>query len=100
MKRARIRSSIYIESILPNSINKLRGNTNTSTNGNSMNEDDDRLNLAEYQIFDESLYANDENGKSYTFRPNKPIVNDPFSDNDDNFIINGKNPYCSLTIKS
>jgi hypothetical protein len=59
--------------------------------------DEDRLNLAEYQVFDESLIYNynepNEPGKSAT------VAVDQFSDNDDTQFSN-KNPYRSLTVKS
>ena len=73
---------------------KLRGAAPLNTNNNSNLNDEDRLNLAEYQMFDESLYANDEAGNSYTFRPK------PFDDSDELHFSDKNNPYCSLTIKS
>jgi hypothetical protein len=56
--------------------------------------DEDRLNLAEYQVFDESLIYNynEPNDKNTT-------AIDQLSDNDDTQFSN-KNPYRSLTVKS
>jgi hypothetical protein len=61
---------------------------------NGLNEDD-RLNLAEHPMFDESLCS----ANSYTYKPNNSS-SDPFNENDEILISSNKNPYCSLTIKS
>ncbi len=91
----RTRISIHLVSLCPNLMgSKLRGATPLNTNNNRNQNDEDRLNLAEYQMFDESLCANDEAGNSYTFRPKA------FDDSDELHFNDKNNPYCSLTIKS
>lgn len=82
-REATLRLSLYMASFFPYNVTKMRANQQSD----HLN-DDDRLNLAEYQMFDESLYATE-----------RSIINDPFSDNDD-INLNCKNPYRSLTIKS
>ena len=92
---------IHLAWLCPGSLlgSKLRGSAPLNTNNDVNSNDDDRLNLAEYQMFDESVYANDDTGNSYSYRPNKP--NDPFNDSDElHFSSSKSNPYCSLTIKS
>ena len=88
----------------------LSSGTNTSgnrpnciyTGTNTNTPDDDRLGLAEYQVFDDSL-LNDENNV-YIYRntnSNKTSNNNVFdvSDNEDKHSTS-RNPYQSLTIKS
>lgn len=99
--------------ICPFNVNKLRSTNLTSgtnvTNPNCIytgaqtnTPDDDRLGLAEYQVFDDSL-LNDENNVYIYKNTSKNKANSTnvfdLSDNDDVKSSN-KNPYQSLTIKS
>lgn len=98
----RSRVAIYLTSICPNGLNKFTRSVNLSSNGANSNgiynrannglNDDDRLNLAEYQVFDDSLLVNDEQ-QNYIYRAN-------FTDNDELNNSANNNPYRSLTIKS
>ena len=115
-RHQRSRVSFYISSICPFNISKLRstnlssgtqpGATHSNCIYTGTNVDEDRLGLAEYQVFDESL-VNDENsvyiyrntGANKNTSANGGTVFDQFSDTDD-LQTTSKNPYRSLTIKS
>ena len=117
-RHQRSRVSFYISSICPFNISKLRStNINQASSGvhsnciyTGTNVEEDRLGLAEYQVFDESLINDDSNVYIYkntnakkntttTTSNTNGTVFDQFSDTDD-VISSGKNPYRSLTIKS
>jgi hypothetical protein len=96
----------------PFNISKLRStNLNSGTNVNqnciytgthTNTPDDDRLGLAEYQVFDDSLLNDESNVYIYkNTSTNKASSTNVFdlSDNDD-IKSSNKNPYQSLTIKS
>lgn len=84
------------------SLYKHTPDTSVSTGAAASLNDDDRLNLAEHQMFDDSLYATTDDilSNSYTYKPTSSSGSDPFNDNDDILINTNKNPYRSLTIKS
>lgn len=103
-KNYRTRASLYVTSLCPSTMKNLRfvslsSGSNANTNGiyTGASNDDDRLNLAEYQIFDDSLLNDDAavapvSPGDFTYRAT-------FNDNDN--IHNGnRNPYRSLTIKT
>ncbi|CAF0951913.1 unnamed protein product [Brachionus calyciflorus] len=89
-RRFRGRLSGFLNSICSMKMragNVMNGNSNSIYNrANTSLNDDDRLNLAEYQVFDDSLLVNDD---CFVYKPN------------DNLEDGGsQNPYRSLTIKS
>lgn len=119
-RNQRSRISFYLASICPCNLSMLtRTNLSSGTNVNNTNGgliytggstyglDDDRLNLAEYQVFDEGL-LNDENNVYIYRNPTSgsgagsgDIQNQLSSENEDSaHKSSNKNPYRSLTIKS
>lgn len=114
-RHQRNRISFYLTSLCPHTLSKFRsvnsggapGNNCIYTGTNSgLNGDDDRLGLAEYQVFDQIdedtnvyVYRNTTTNSSNNNNNNNNIF-DQFSDNDDLNQASNKNPYRSLTIKS
>jgi hypothetical protein len=106
-RHQRNRISFYLTSLCPHTLSKLRSTNGTSGNNciytgtnSGLNGEDDRLGLAEYQVFDQI----DEDTNVYVYRNatannNNNNIFDQFSDNDD-LQTSNKNPYRSLTIKS
>jgi hypothetical protein len=110
-RNRRLRILFHIESLCPNAIkrfrvvnvtstyNNINANANRScdranmtTSGNYFSADDDRLNLAEYQMLDHNEDAINSNPFAF-----KNFNNDLLSDNDD-VHTSSRNPYRSLTM--
>ena len=84
--------SSYLTSLCPNIANRLRKSTKSFESPSGNIADDDRLNLAEYQVFDDGV--NEESGRKYIFRAS---LSDQISDCED--MQNNKNPYRNLSFK-
>jgi len=107
-RNQRLRVQFHFNSFCPRSLMNLRGKNSFYSNANTnrfgaysnntivQTSDEDRLNLAEYQVFDESLIYN-YNEPNDTVKSATAV--DQLSDNDDTQFSN-KNPYRSLTVKS
>ena len=102
-KNQRSRVALYFGWLYPKNIRLIRTTTGVNSRGgiytaanNGLN-DDDRLNLAEYQVFDDSLFGGDETN---IYQPSNTNCNPLSSIADDDAHIINNNPYRALTIKS
>jgi hypothetical protein len=102
-KSHRARLGIYFGWLYPSALKNIRLiRTNTGANvtsrggiytaANSGLNDDDRLNLAEYQVFDDSLFGDDSTN---IYQPSASAIVDM-----DDVQTSNNNPYKSLTVKS